>query len=130
MKDNNIATNGGGSAANRTESKDQEAATELDGTVSVPNSDNMERHPSTTQCLDTTSVSSSGFEASLSERAPPPTLEEVRAAIPEEGIPLGELVQLFKARVCGKENTVAFIGLVKQSGKQDPASKLIMPTKQ
>lgn len=61
--------------------------------------------------------------------APPalPTLEEVKAAIPEEGIILGELVKLFKKRVSGKDGTSYFISLVKQAGKQDPATKKICP---
>lgn len=56
-----------------------------------------------------------------------PTLEEVKAAIPEEGIILGELVKLFKKRVSGKDGTSYFISLVKQAGKQDPATKKICP---
>lgn len=56
-----------------------------------------------------------------------PTLDEVKAAIPEQGIALGDLVKMFKKRVTGKENTSYFISLVKQAGKQDPATKLICP---
>ncbi|KAK5169394.1 transcription factor IIF subunit tfg1 [Saxophila tyrrhenica] len=59
-------------------------------------------------------------------REPFPTLEEVRAAIPATGIDLKELVRVFRARV-GNANQAAFIGLVKQAGKQDPASKKIVP---
>jgi transcription initiation factor TFIIF subunit alpha len=56
-----------------------------------------------------------------------PTLEEVKAAIPEEGIALSQLVAIFKKRVPGKEATSFFIGLVKQAGTQDKATKLIKP---
>ena len=62
--------------------------------------------------------------------APPaalPTLEEVKAAIPEEGIALSQLVAIFKKRVPGKEATSFFIGLVKQAGTQDRETKLIKP---
>ncbi|EME88718.1 uncharacterized protein MYCFIDRAFT_213387 [Pseudocercospora fijiensis CIRAD86] len=52
-----------------------------------------------------------------------PTIDEVKAAIPIEGIDIKSLVQLFKLRVAGK--TADFIKMVKLAGKQstDPASK-------
>lgn len=59
---------------------------------------------------------------------PLPTLEEVKAAIPEEGIAITELVRLFKKRVIGNKTTF-FISLVKQAGKQDPVTKMIHPKK-
>lgn len=59
------------------------------------------------------------------KRAPFPTLEEVRAAIPADGIGITELVNLFKSRVNGR--TGDFIPLVKSAGRQDPVSKKILP---
>lgn len=59
------------------------------------------------------------------KRAPFPTLEEVRAAIPAEGIPIGDLVNLFRSRVQGRQGD--FIPLVKSAGRQDPTSKKILP---
>lgn len=56
-----------------------------------------------------------------------PTLEEVKAAIPEEGIKIGDLIKPFKKRVAGPENTTFFISLVKQAGIQDKVTKLIRP---
>jgi len=58
---------------------------------------------------------------------PLPTLDEVKAALPKEGIAITELVKLFKGRVFGKEKTTFFISLVKQAGKQDPITKMIHP---
>jgi transcription initiation factor TFIIF subunit alpha len=57
-----------------------------------------------------------------------PTLDEVKAALPEEGIAITTLVKLFKGRVF-KEQTPFFISLVKQAGKQDPITKMIHPKK-
>lgn len=54
-----------------------------------------------------------------------PTLEEVKAAIPAGGIAITELAQMFKPRVLARQ--ADFIALVKQAGKQDPATKKIMP---
>ena len=59
------------------------------------------------------------------KRLPFPTLEEVRAAIPEQGIVIGELVNLFRSRVQGRQGE--FIPLVKSAGRQDPSSKKILP---
>ena len=56
-----------------------------------------------------------------------PTLEEVKAATPEEGIKIGDLIKPFKKRVAGPENTTFFISLVKQAGTQDKVTKLIRP---
>jgi transcription initiation factor TFIIF subunit alpha len=53
-----------------------------------------------------------------------PTLEDVRAAIPVEGIEIKKLVSLFKARL-GKRGA-EFITLVKAAGTQDKASGKIM----
>ncbi len=55
-----------------------------------------------------------------------PTLEEVRAVIPQTGIDLKDLVKIFRARI-GNNKQTDFIGLVKQAGKQDPATKKIIP---
>ena len=56
-----------------------------------------------------------------------PTLDEVKAAIPERGIVLSDLVNMFKKRVTGKDNTSYFISLVSRAGKQDSVNKLIFP---
>nr|OQO21690.1 hypothetical protein B0A51_10759 [Rachicladosporium sp. CCFEE 5018] len=56
-----------------------------------------------------------------------PSLDEVRAAIPPEGIAIKDLTLKFRARVQGKENTTAFIKLVSQAGQRDSTSKLIVP---
>jgi len=58
-----------------------------------------------------------------------PSLEEVKAGIPETGITIGDLVKLFKGRVSGKENTDKFIALVRQAGTQDKTTKKIVPLK-
>lgn len=58
------------------------------------------------------------------KRAPFPTLEEVRAAIPEDGIKITELVDLFRSRVQGRQGD--FIPLVKNAGRQDQTTKKIM----
>lgn len=55
-----------------------------------------------------------------------PTLDEVTAAIPAEGIPIKELVDLFRGRVSGKERSAQFIKLVKEAGHQDSATRRIM----
>jgi transcription initiation factor TFIIF subunit alpha len=57
-----------------------------------------------------------------------PTLDEVKAAIPKEGIAITTLWKLFKGRVF-KEQSHSFISLVKQAGKQDPITKMIHPKK-
>ncbi|KAK3112996.1 transcription factor IIF subunit tfg1 [Teratosphaeriaceae sp. CCFEE 6253] len=54
-----------------------------------------------------------------------PNLEEVKAAIPKEGVAVGDLVKMFKHRLAGR--TADFIAVVKQAGRQDPASKKIVP---
>jgi len=53
-----------------------------------------------------------------------PTLEEVKAAIPKEGIEIVQLVALFKTRLAGRN--ADFIQLVKRAGKQDPGTKRIV----
>ncbi|WPH02021.1 Hypothetical protein R9X50_00487500 [Acrodontium crateriforme] len=55
-----------------------------------------------------------------------PTLDEVTAAIPAEGIPIRELVDLFRGRVSGKERSAQFIQLVKEAGHHNGATKRIM----
>jgi len=62
-------------------------------------------------------------------RAPPPpgpfpTLDEIRAAIPDSGIAIGELVKLFKPRLGAKGTD--FIAMVKEVGKQDGVTKKIV----
>ncbi|KAK0269718.1 transcription factor IIF subunit tfg1 [Friedmanniomyces endolithicus] len=54
-----------------------------------------------------------------------PGLEEVKAAIPKEGVAVGDLVKVFKTRLAGR--TTEFIALVKQAGRQEPATKRIVP---
>ena len=74
------------------------------------------------------SPSGTGSRAQSPQRAKAsafPTLEELRASIPEGGIALNELVKIFRARVLSRQGD--FIALVKQAGKQDPASKKIIP---
>ena len=67
-----------------------------------------------------------GSRAQSPQRAPPfPTLDEVKAAIPREGIAIGKLVALFRTRSAGRNQD--FIQLVKQAGKQDLATKKIVP---
>lgn len=46
--------------------------------------------------------------------------------IPQTGIDLKDLVKIFRARI-GNNKQTDFIGLVKQAGKQDPATKKIIP---
>ena len=69
----------------------------------------------------------SASRAASPARVALPTLEEVKAAIPEGGINVGDLIKLFKKRVGGAENTSFFISLVKQAGTQDKVTKLIRP---
>lgn len=45
-------------------------------------------------------------------------------AIPADGIGISELVRIFRPRVVSRQPE--FIALVKQAGKQDPASKKIL----
>nr|POE94233.1 transcription initiation factor iif subunit alpha [Quercus suber] len=66
-----------------------------------------------------------GSRAQSPQRPAFPTLDEVRAAIPAEGIEIAKLVQLFKQRVTGRSSD--FINLVKKAGKQDSVTKLIKP---
>ncbi|TKA82047.1 hypothetical protein B0A55_01526 [Friedmanniomyces simplex] len=54
-----------------------------------------------------------------------PALEEVKAAIPKEGVAVGDLVKVFKTRLAGR--TAEFIALVKQAGKQEAVTKKIVP---
>ncbi|KAK3651266.1 transcription factor IIF subunit tfg1 [Elasticomyces elasticus] len=54
-----------------------------------------------------------------------PALEEVKQAIPKEGVAVGDLVKIFKSRLSGR--TTDFIALVKQAGKQDNVTKKIVP---
>ncbi|SMQ47694.1 unnamed protein product [Zymoseptoria tritici ST99CH_3D7] len=62
--------------------------------------------------------------AAAAEKKNFPTLEDVRSAIPAEGIEIKALVSLFKARL-GKRGA-EFITLVKAAGTQDKASGRIM----
>jgi len=56
---------------------------------------------------------------------PFPTLDEVKAAIPAEGVVIGDLVKLFKTRLGGRNGE--FIQLVKGAGRQDTGTKRIVP---
>lgn len=49
------------------------------------------------------------------------------AAIPEHGITIKDLFEVFKNRPTGKKNTSHFFSLVRRAGKQDSAKKLIFP---
>jgi transcription initiation factor TFIIF subunit alpha len=73
--------------------------------------------------------SRAGSPAASGSRTPSfPTLDEVRAAIPPQGIAIKALVALFKSKVGTR--SADFIGLVKQAGQQskDPLKKgLIEP---
>jgi len=53
-----------------------------------------------------------------------PTLDEVKRAIPPEGVGISELVRIFKTRLMGRNPD--FINLVKLAGKQDPVTKRIV----
>ena len=81
----------------------------------------------TAQPNGTAATFHSGAQADGPAPVVPPTLEEVKAAIPEEGITLSDLVRLFRRRVTGKEAISHFIELVTKSSKQDPATKLLLP---
>lgn len=78
----------------------------------------------------TPSGTPSGSRAGSPDPLPLPTLEEVKAAIPEEGIAISELVQMFKKRVAGKEKTSFFISLVRSAGKQNQVTKKIHPKRE
>lgn len=74
------------------------------------------------------SPSGSNSRAQSPSRKTFPTLEEVRAAIPAEGIAISEFMKLFKPRIAAQEQRQAdFFALVKQAGRQDPGSKKIYP---
>lgn len=72
------------------------------------------------------SPSGSNSRAQSPQRKAFPTLEELRAAIPPDGIGISDLVKIFKARITSQRQA-EFIALVKQAGKQDAASKKILP---
>ncbi|KAM0710423.1 hypothetical protein Q7P35_002785 [Cladosporium inversicolor] len=55
----------------------------------------------------------------------PPTLEEMRAAIPDHGIMLAEFFELFFSRVRGSEDHAAFFANFKALAAQDPVTELI-----
>lgn len=57
-----------------------------------------------------------------------PTLDDVKAAIPEQGIATKELINMFKKRV-GKKHTSYFVSLVARAGIQSADLKLIFPRK-
>lgn len=54
----------------------------------------------------------------------PPTLEEVRAAIPEQGIETAELIRVFYPRVWG-HSACAFIAQIQELARQDPVTKMV-----
>lgn len=53
-----------------------------------------------------------------------PTLEEIRAAIPPDGVEIKTLVGQFKSKVAGR--SAEFIALVKAAGTQDKSTGKIM----
>jgi transcription initiation factor TFIIF subunit alpha len=55
-----------------------------------------------------------------------PTLEELRAAIPKEGIEIPKLLARFKSQI-PPGATPEFILLVKTAGQLDKVTKLIIP---
>ena len=56
-----------------------------------------------------------------------PTLEEVRAAVPDDGIELKPFIKKFRGRI-SLDNSKEFFRLVKKAAKQDPTTKLLIPT--
>ena len=54
-----------------------------------------------------------------------PTLEEVKAVIPPEGVAVGDIIKHFKTRLAGRNTE--FIALVKMAGRQDRGSMMIVP---
>lgn len=83
-------------------------------------------HEGTPNASRAGSPSGTGSRAQSPQRKPVfPTLEEVRAIIPEDGIDIRDLVKVFKQRVVDRQ--AEFIALVKQAGKQDMGTKKIMP---
>lgn len=83
--------------------------------------------PATTHFTGTAATFHSGAQADGRAPVVPPTLEEVKAAIPEEGIAFSDLARLFRRRVIGKEAISHFVELVIRSSEQDPATKLLLP---
>lgn len=57
--------------------------------------------------------------------APPPTVQEIRAAFPKEGISTPALVRIFNARLRMRDENITFISIVRQVAKQDPEFKLL-----
>ncbi len=56
---------------------------------------------------------------------PPPTAEEISAKIPPQGLPLVELIQMFRGRVA--DNT-QFIGMVKRANVRfDKETRTLYP---
>ncbi|KAF2843383.1 hypothetical protein M501DRAFT_994292 [Patellaria atrata CBS 101060] len=56
-----------------------------------------------------------------------PTTEEIAAAVPASGIPLSQLITLFKARIKSSEQRHDFIVLVKAATRFDKATKNLYP---
>ncbi|KAK0333972.1 transcription factor IIF subunit tfg1 [Friedmanniomyces endolithicus] len=57
-----------------------------------------------------------------------PVLQEVKAAIPTEGVAIADLVKVFKTRL--EDRTTEFIALVQQAGRQDGMTWKIVPKDQ
>jgi len=57
-----------------------------------------------------------------------PVLQEVKAAIPTEGVAIADLVKVFKTRL--EDRTTEFIALVQQAGRQDGMTGKIVPKDQ
>ncbi|KAH9845397.1 transcription initiation factor IIF subunit alpha [Teratosphaeria destructans] len=66
-----------------------------------------------------------GSRAGSPERLKFPSVEEVKAAIPPEGLVIGDLVKMFRPRIGPRGPE--FIRLVKLVGRQDVVSKKIVP---
>lgn len=63
----------------------------------------------------------------FAEPATQPTAEEVRTAIPEHGIMIHELFQLFIARLLSLDSLRAFVATFQSVAAQDPVDQLIFP---
>lgn len=63
----------------------------------------------------------------FAETATQPTAEEVRAAIPEHGIMIHELFQLFIARLISLDSLKSFVATFQSVAAQDPVDQLIFP---
>jgi len=58
-----------------------------------------------------------------------PKLEDIRAALPPEGISIGEMIRKFRSQLHTAQSKKDFIGLVKQVGKTSPHDKNLIVQK-